>query len=354
MLTLNGSEVTHFQSCPRRWLLDQKWQVLRWRAKALFDACLREGIFSLSAGAAPDETIQAAQTRYLSTAANPGLDLTEGADPWVVANDYCASLATILTALSRLTLLAVTQAPRVEISPQLSWLPLSWADESGLLHRWIAVDRFDNATLAREAHSWQVFGDIVACGAPLTLHIIDIGRMRDGRRASPWCRAWKHPVIAHRYKFLKKNGRGNPTALGGQWKPIYYADQPNPDPAVWVDLMDVDQVTPTLLHHISIAQPSSEVCRSTLDQISWVAGRMSQLIQAHAGVDTRPLANESAMGEPMVRGACDGIVPCAWQEACYRERPADGIAELGLYQIRKASGEDERSSRPQQGQIAIA
>ena len=334
-MVIDAYGVTTFQSCPRRWLLEQSWRVIRWRPKSLFDYVLRQAIFAISNGADPAAEIQKSRTRFLSQAANPGLDVSEGQDSWVVANDYAGMLSTVLIAISRLTLLTVQRLSPTAIAPESQWSPLAWSDESSMLHRWITVDRFDDEVIARSAHSWYLFGDITVIDAPLTLHVVEIGQIRNGRRQSAWARGYKHPVIAHRYKFSRKNSKGHGTTLSDQWIPIYYADQPSPDPATWVDLMDADGITPTLLHHIPIAQPSEAVRRDTLGQLSRLATQMSQLVGRY------PHNPAAGMQVPMSRGACDGILPCPLQELCYREKPGEGIAELGVVQ-RRATASSER------------
>jgi len=347
---LDASDITIYQSCPRRWLLDQSWRVLRWRAKVLFDSCLRQAIFAISSGAAAESVEQAARTRFLTQAANPGLDVAEGSDPWRIAQDYCAMLSTITTALSRRTLLTLRAPDPVRLrttAGEVSWQPRAWPDESGVLHRWIAVDAFDDGVLARECHGWQVFGDMAVVEAPLTLHVVEIGQQRAGRRHSPWARAWRHPVIAGRYKFQRNDGKGGHRALSGdQWRPLWYADQPEPDPVAWVDVMDAEGVTEGLLHHIAIAQPSEESASRSREQIGQVARQMELAREGHPGP-------AGGMELPMARGACDGWVICPWQQACYREQPEAGIAELGLYQIRGA-GASGHSLRPRQPQTANA
>jgi hypothetical protein len=330
-MNIDAYGLTTFQQCQRRWLLEQSWRVVRLRPKSLFDSCLRQAVFAISNGADPVAQIQSSRTRFLSQAANPGLDVTEGVDSWKVANDYAGMLSTVLTAVARLTLLTVQRLSPISISStsESQWSPLSWADESGVLHRWITIDKFDDDVLAREAHGWYVFGDIALIDAPLTLHVIDIGQTRSGRRHSPWVRAFKHPIIAHRYKFIRKNKYGNHTTLSDQWIPLWYTDQPNPDPQMWVDLMDSDGITPTLIHHIAIAQPSSAVRKDTLRQLCVLTKEMDRIARRLPRV-------ADGMTLPMARGACDGLIPCPWQDACYRERPAEGIGDLGLYQIKTA------------------
>ncbi len=215
---IDGHSVTQWQSCRRRWLLEQSWSVIRWRPKSLLDACLRRGIHALSqpGDASPASIVQTARTEFLSQAANPGLDLPPGGDSWTIANDLCGMISTILTAISRLTLLELRpQLSPVPVSSGISWQPLSWQDESGMLHRWITVDAWDDAELVRHLHSWTVIGDMTMADAPLTLHAIEIGQRRRGRHQSPWCRAYRHPAIAKIVKFQLNDGKGGHRALTG-------------------------------------------------------------------------------------------------------------------------------------------
>lgn len=313
---------------------------MRWWPKSLWDSCIRQAVLALSSGADPELTISAARTRFMSEAANPGLDLLDG-DPWTVASDWCAMLATTLTAMSRATLLQLSRVSPVQLDSSTSWQPSSFADESGTLHRWVSTDAIDADFLTRQFHSWHVFGDIAVCDAPMTLHVIVIGQQRGGRRASPWARAWKHPVIANRYKFQRNDGKGGHRALAGaEWRALYFADNPKSDPSAWVDVMQQEGVIASLLHHIAIAQPSEESARQCREQILDEGERMRGLLEARS---PRRMDSESgpepAMALPMARGACDANhVACPWQQACYREQPAEGISSLALYQLRTPIG----------------
>lgn len=339
-LSLSASDIRSFQTCKRRWLLERHWRVVRWRPSYLFRSCLREGIFQLS-NAGETATVRAnARTRFLTEAARPGLDVLTG-DPWTVAQDWAGMLGVTLTALSRLVLLTLQRSQPIDISPLVSWLPLSWQDDSGTLHRWLTVDAWDDDALVREAHSWHVLGDMVMLDAPMMLHAIEIGQQRGGRRHSPWARCYKHPVIAGTFRFQRPDGKGGWRKLSGeQWKPLWYADQTKPDPEAWCDLMDADHVTQSLLHHISIQQPSRSQSQRIRKEIEQVAGAMTESLASH------PTA-ESPMEVAMARGACDPVWgPCAWQQACYgADYTREGIQGTGLYQIREARA-DESSSRP--------
>ena len=332
VLAITASDLRTFQSCRRRWLLERSWRVLRWRPASLFRSCLREGIFALSNGTEPATVISNARTRFLAEAANPGMDVLTG-DPWQVAQDWAGMLGVVLTSISRLVLLTVSRPQSQPLSEGSSYLPLSWSDESGTLHRWTTCDFWDDDTLVREGHSWHTIADMVMADAPMMLHVIEIGQQRGGRRHSPWARCWKHPVIAGMFRFQRPDGKGGWRKLSGdQWRTQWYVDQTRPDPEAWCDLMDADHVTPSLLHHIAIRQPSHRAAERTRDEIRRVAKDVADLVGRHG---ERAGSLEAAMAEPMARAACDPVGgPCPWQAACYREQPDADLGALGLYRIR--------------------
>jgi hypothetical protein len=344
VITLSASDLRSYQTCRRRFLLERHWKVARWRPSSLFRSCLREGVFRLSNGADPATVRSNARTRFLSQAANPGLDVMTG-DPWTVAQDWAGMLGTTLTAISRLTLLTLTKPSPRPLSTEASWLPLAWLDDSGTLHRWITCDAWDEEVLAREAHSWHVVGDMAMLDAPLMLHAIEIGQQRQGRRHSPWARCYRHPVIAGMHRFQRPDGKGGWRKLSGEkWTPVWYADQAKPDPEQWCDLMDADHVTPSRLHHVPIAQPS----QAQADRIR------TEMLQVASAIGTGLSASVDPMDEPMTRPACDPVTgPCPWQVACLPCDPLVQIGDVGLYAAR-AGGRDGRSIPQPSPQTASA
>lgn len=314
MITLSASKLSTLQRCPRRYRIESEHVYEKWQPKALFDALLRRGIFDLSSGADAKSATVKACTQFFNTAKSPGIDVL-GHDPYKVASDYTAMLQTVLEAVSRLELFVVQRRPNAKISDGVDWQFSGWQDQSGTLHRWITVDKWDQDRAISEAHSWQVAGDVAVGGCPMTLHIIEIGQMRNGRRESPWSRTYKHPVIANRYQFKKKSGR----ELGGEWTKLYFADSPDSDAKVWVDLMVRDGVIEELIKHCDIKQPSKENSNRTLVDIR----QMAQKAQEISGSDLATI--------PMYRTACDGIVTCVHQLACYTDNFS--FTGSGLYHI---------------------
>ncbi len=294
-MNLSGRTLSTFQSCPRRWLLEHTGERLRWRPISLLSACLRGTVLGLSAGKPKESVAKEACTRFRTIAADPGLDIL--VNPWTLSGDLCAILTNFTEALSRQVLLPVKLGEAVPLSSHF-WTPGAFVDETGSLHRWATVERLSDDALARELHSWEVVGDMAMLDAPMTLHLVETGVTRNGRRHSPWTRAYQHPMIAGRIKFQAKGGK----KLQGNWQSLWFADA-HETPESWVDRMAEDGLD--LIHHLDV----------------------KQLDVAHRDEVRRQIATEAAAMEalrstewrivPMRRAACDFPVTCPWQFKCY-------------------------------------
>lgn len=224
-------------------------------------------------------------------------------------------LETVLHATTRWDL------PRLELSSKVQigsheWQPLAYTGADGALHRIITVDRWTDTDLAREGHSWFIAGDVAATGKAMTIHVIEIGQVRDGRRASPWARGWRHPTFSNvRMRFARKDGGDFE-----KWNKVYFTDGPQ-NGAEWVEGMYRDGVAQNLVKHIAVdAEPRGPI----LEQIFIEAHRAEKLLTERK--------NASWCTAPMSRGACDGFVPCPWQVACYENVTEPALT--GLY-VRK-------------------
>lgn len=323
-MILDAHLLSTFQSCPRRGLLDADFRPIRWRAKSLFDACLRRAILALSDGGDPASCVSDAKASFLTAAASPGLDVPYGVSPYSIAKQYCAMLDTLIRSLGRVAIPVLHESPEVRLSPSTAWRPLSAADDSGTLHRWITVERWDADAIARELHSWYVFGDLTLVNVPMTLHAIEIGRTRKGRRESPWARCWRHPGLPNlKMRFNRKDG----SSFNG-WKPVYLAESPSLDVAEWVDTLWEEGAAQALLHSIDIRVPGESVCADTRRQILLESARISTLLTERASAPWHSL--------PMSRASCDSLVPCPFQSACYSETLVDP-AKIGLYSVKESS-----------------
>ena len=290
-MILDARGLSTFQVCPIRWVFGETMSGGKWHPKTLFDAVLRKGILELSFGVPREAVALQAITQFRTLAKSPGLD-TLG-DPWTLAGDYCVCLETILEKLSRVGLSKLELGPTVELDPDLQWMVSAFKTPE-TLHRWATVERLDSDHLAREAHSWHVLGDMAVTGLPLALHLIEIGAVRSGRRRSPWCQTFQHPVIMGKFQFKSRTGE-----LKGNWKPVWYG--PNQDPKIWVDLMGRDKLD--LLRDVSM----KKLEKPDRDRILWeIRSEARNMVRATA---------EKVL--PRRFPACDFPVPCTWQWMCF-------------------------------------
>jgi hypothetical protein len=318
-MILDAHALHTWQSCRRRYELETEWRPLRWRASVLFATLLRRAIYALSNAGDWEALASDAKSQFLSTAANPGLDLPQGTNPYTVAKSWCGMFDTLLATLARTTLLTVKELPPVWLNASVSWQPRAWADESGQLHRWLTVDAWDEDALNRELHSWRTIGDIAATRQGMMLHVIETGRATKEGRTCPWSRAWKHPGIRTltSYRFRKPTGG----ALTG-WLAYHYDDRRD-DAGEWADKLIAEGEFARATHHLLVQSPTERQCAQVLRDVLVEALEIAR--------------NEgSAWHEiPMARGACDAWVPCPFAYVCYAADQIIDPAILGLYQRRQ-------------------
>lgn len=315
-MILDAATLSHLQSCSRRHLLENEYAVAHWRAKVLFDACLRVGVRQVSEGMAGGDAAKEMSARFMQEAANPGLDLPRGSDSYRLAKDYCAMLGTILRAAEKWSLPRLGEAATVALGDSHEWRPLAF-ETAAELHRIVTCEKWDEREMARELHGWYVFGDIAATGKEMVVHAVEIGRTRKGRRASPWARGWKHPSMPNlKMRFVNKAGQEFKA-----WKPVYLAEYPHSNVQMWVEQMYEEGIAQSLMHEVRVSVPADEVRMDTLRQMRMEAARAAGL----AGTAWREM--------PMSRGACDDrLSPCPWQHVCHQA--VNKIEDTGLYVLR--------------------
>lgn len=244
-------------------------------------------------------------------------------------------LSTVLLSVAKLTLLTLKPVPDFAPTSRIAWRFIAHKDDSGTLHRWITVDRWDADELTRAMHGWHVIGDMVMARMPMVLHVIEIGQTRGGRRACAWARGWRHPAMPNlRMRFRRTDGQD----FTG-WKPVYLADMAGGDEAVhtWVEQMWREGAAEPLMHHATIECPPDSTCENIVAQVLGEAGEMRRLRVERASSPWHAL--------PMSRPACDQFTPCPFQSVCYSDRVVE-VGELGLYQRREAKAWQTKSHYP--------
>lgn len=320
---LDGHKLSTWQRGRRLYAIESQYRYLPWHPRNLFASVMRRAIFAQSSGVPRTQVTLDAIQQFIARAKQPGLDTPYGSDNYTIAMDWCAMIRTILAYLERITLVVVDEIKPIPVSHayvpdiDIRWSFLAHADEGGMLHRWVFVDRIDEDTVLKELHKWEVIGDIIVHESPMMLHFVAVGQMINGRRYSPWCRAYLNPVIAGQIRFGKKKGQ-----LSENWKPIFFADNPNNNPDHWLDQMIEDEAHEPLMLHKTVGQPDQSHVDNFYRDLRYEA---RQILNAESSPEfTDPLAL------PMCRVSCDVPFVCPHQTVCYSLKTT--FENSGLYE----------------------
>lgn len=321
-MLVNGYTVGQWQRCKRPWAISRTHNLFKWRPQSLLAACLRHGIFMLSNGEMLEKASVMAANNFLSSAKSPGLDLV-GVDTYTLSLDYCAIIRNVLECLSRSPLVSLREVPAIRLSDNVSWQFLSHMDETGTLHRWKFVDYIEEDIIP-ELHAWEVFGDIAAADAPMTLHLLAIGQRKGCHQNSPWCRIYSHPNLPNILHFKKKKGG----ELKGEWRPVWFSGNSANSPKSWVDLMIRDNAVTGLVRHTNVSQVSEEHLKLFKRDVLMEAEGMAT--SRRDKVDPREYS--------MSRYACDHPYECPHQLFCYNTSLS--LEKTGIYQRRDREDSD--------------
>jgi hypothetical protein len=333
LIHLNAHKLATWQRGRRLYAIEQTQRYLPWHPTALFSTCMRHAIFHMSSGMPREEATQRAVSLFVAKCKSPGLDTRYGTNTYTLAMDFCATIRTILAYLERITLTTLTEIAPVNIPhtyiPDLniSWSFLSHVDEAGILHRWVFVDRIDEDRIFKELHKWETIADIIVYGSPMMLHLVAIGQTISGRRYSPWCRAYKNPVIAGQIRFQKRKGH-----LTDNWTPIYFADNPKNDPDHWLDQMLEDGAHEGLMFHKTVGEPEPSHVEHFYRDMRYEAKQMLSMDVS------KPL------DLPMCRVSCDVPFACPHQVVCYSLTAT--FENSGLYEAIENRSPEPRTNPP--------
>lgn len=272
-------DLQEWQRCHRLPQLRKNYDPIRLGPRTAFDRVFQK---SLREGLSPET----AAVEFLEIAANRGLDTAE--DPFRLAQDYAATLQTALT--------------KIRVS------------YPGPFLRWVVTRNLPQNVLYREIHSWETVVPMASDpGKSAKLAFLLLGSEGHGHLHSSWCRVYKHPAIAQRYKFQLVNPDGTTEPLRGkEWKPVWYQDLKSQTPQGWVEMMDADRICP--IHIVELKPFSAQKAKEVLRDYHM------------ASID---FLNSDAWWEelPMTRGACDFPSQCPYQGLCYTTS-TNGLVQL--------------------------
>jgi hypothetical protein len=191
------------------------------------------------------------------------------------------------------------QRPQDQKVGKDTWESSAWLEPSGTrLKRVVIVDRWSEDRKLAEMHSWKTAGECAVYGLPMKLIVVVIGQSRDGRRSSPWSKAWVHPVNDV-LRMRKRSGKG----FDGNWKPIFREDA-NASRELWLDTMTSDGILGDCLFEEDV-----EFGGAALSNIGPTLRRKLERIRT---TETLPEVQPSVCD--------DAISPCQFRDACWNFR----------------------------------
>lgn len=238
---------------------------------------------------------QIAGDTFYTFAAERGLD-SDCRDLYGEAQ-HLAGLADIVTWVVRGSGPAWKRPHAIGVGEGVTWESGAFLEPKGAhLKRLILVDRWSKERQMAEEHSWRTMGEMTAYELPMTEIVIVIGQSRDGRRHSPWTKAWTHPVNGS-LRMRKRDGRG----FTGDWKPVWREMGYNRE--AWLDCMTEDAVLADVLFEVPVEISENKTA------IAKLMRRRLKEIEGREGVP------------PPQPSVCDWPVPCQFRKACWSFKP---------------------------------
>jgi len=291
---LSAYDLDCFDRCEKRFAFEKDWVPQIISPISLLYRSLEAALSSTN----PEET---AKSTALKIAGKMDLKTT-ALEPYAVAT-HVGWLAGILATFLRAKLGILMPAPVTMSSNGIEWQPMTFEDSSGLRHRFVLVDHWDDDRLTSEAHSWLTIGELAASGRPLTLHALVIGASRQGRRHSPWTKGYLHPAN-RQLRFGRRRKGGKQSGLSGEWVETWRESYPQCSTQEWLRVMQEDGVLSELVVSRPVKMNSTDI----------------RLLAAQSEMAVIRASMESAdVSAPMRRSSCDevGRGPCPFQPICY-------------------------------------
>lgn len=306
---LSARDLDTYDRCERRYAYERDWEPLILSPMGL--------LYRAFEGALPEiQPEESAKSIALKLAAKMEIRTT-ALEPYAVAN-HIGALAGILATYIRAKLGMLMPSPVTESLDGYEWKPGTFEDSSGLRHRFVLVDHWDDDRLSSEAHSWATIGELAATGRPLTLHAIVVGASRGGRRHSPWTKGYLHPAN-RQLRFGRRKSKQS--GFNGEWLETW-REASNVGVQDWIRVMQEDGVLADLVVSRPIKMNPTDI----------------RLEAARADiVRLLPKMASEQVSSPMRRSSCDevGRGPCPFQPICYA--PTETTPEMLPHLYRKRS-----------------
>lgn len=275
--------------CSRSAFLAKDWE----RERVSTTAALYQAIEAGLEYEGDEDPGQIAGDTVMTIATERGLE-TSQKDQYGQAIHLC-TLADILTFFLRVG--APWEHPEDVKLGKGVWESSAYLDPSGTrLRRIVIVDRWSEDRKRAESHSWRSIGEVVAYDLPMTQTVLVTGQHREGRRHSPWSKAWLHPVN-NSLRMRKRSGE----EFGGKWRPIW-REEMEFSREKWIDAMTDDGIIGDVVFEVEVPVPDG-AAKSKIGRL--MEKKMAEIRETVTLPDPRP-------------SVCDNpIEPCQFRDACW-------------------------------------
>lgn len=285
--------------CHRQWAYTRAWEMIR--VKPLEAVYLALG----RALTATDYTgPQVARQAVMDLAGERGV-WTDRGDPYDVMVHHAYLAEAIARVLRQPSDGPLERHKGVKIGGH-AWQPESYLVGGGTkLMRVVLADHWDDDRQLAECHSWRTMGDVCVTGLPMTMRVVVIGGMRNGKRHGHWTKARQHPQNRG-LRFQRKHDKAD--GFTASWKTVY-RENCNVGVEAWVEQMARDGVLREVAFSVNVRVPGEYARKRVLEDIERIGDWMEENKEVDGG------------GLPMNRSACDSPIhgPCPLQCVCYAQ-----------------------------------
>jgi len=246
---------------------------------------------------------EASEAESLRLSTEIGID-TEQSDLLSLA-EHIGGLANFLAWIVRGEQLPYKRPEPIRVADGKMWVSGAFLsqDERSLRHVKM-VDRWDVWAQIALENSWQIMGECAAYRVPMSVVVVEIGKLRKGRWSNPFTTAYRHPV-SKTLRFRRRDGDD----FGSTWEKVF-RETDKATREEWLDAMADDGVLAEPIH-VHVVQPEH-----VEERLALAASKLSRI----ASTDAPP--------EPQLSQCFERIHPCPFRSCC--PRGMEPNAEMGF------------------------
>ncbi len=304
--------LTAYEHCDRKGVWSRDWKEGRLRSNEMLIEAIRAGVIEKER----EDFGVVAGERVMELAEDPGLENPANHQIYDSVIHH-ATLADILVSAIRRPQGDSWVLPPAATLGGAPWASGAYFDPSGKSLRRVAlVSAWNDERHYSEMRSWYSLGEVAAYEMPLTVIVLVLGQLRDGKRHTPFAKGFLHPV--NRLLRFRKKGRSSSEVFSDRWKPAWREEHDEIETRQWLQSMLADDILRDVCFTVELPVPGKaqlmrirEMAAKKLDRLD----KLGKLPEASMSVCDRP--------------------PCSFRGCCWSEEPYLPSSKTGFVQIKK-------------------